>query len=89
MGFGKGTSLEKVYDMLSGMTAQQISKSKSTTFKALNHIIGKFGKENAGFTPDGYSYELRTILASQIIELKRNAILRDGMNPDIRKILGI
>lgn len=89
MGFGKGTSLEKVYDMLSGMTAQQISKSKSTTFKALNHIIGKFGKENAGFTPDGYSYELRTMLASQIVELKRNAILRDGMNPDIRKILGI
>jgi len=53
--------------------------------------VGKFGKDGTGFTADGYSNELRTILAEQIEALKKPnaAALRDKMNPDIRKILDI
>ena len=91
MGYKDGTTLKFLYDMLGGMTAAQIASSKSTTFKMINHIIGKFGKDGSGFTPDGYSYELRSLLADQIEALKKPnaAALRDKMNPDIRKILDI
>ena len=91
MGFGKGTTLDFIYTMLGGMTAAQIASSKSTTFKMINHIIGKFGKDGLGFTPEGYSNELRAMLADKIADLKKPnaAALRDKMNPDIRKILGI
>ena len=91
MGFGDGTTLDFIYTMLGGMTASQIASSKSTTFKVINHIVGRFGKEGTGFTTDGYSNELRVMLADQIDALKKpnSAALRDKMNPDIRKILGI
>ncbi len=90
-GFEDGTTLQFLYTMLGGMTAAQISSSKSTTFKMINHIIGKFGKDGEGFTTDGYSIELRNLLADQIQALKapNAAALRDKMNPDIRKILGV
>jgi hypothetical protein len=91
MGYENGSTLKFVYDMLGGMTAKQIATSKSTTFKMLNHILGKFGKDSSGFTTDGYSIELRNVLADQIESLKKPnaAALRDAMNPDIRKILGV
>ena len=91
MGYKDGTTLKFVYDMLAGMTAKQISTSKSTTFKMLNHIVGKFGKEGAGFTATGYSIELRHLLKDQREALMKPnaAALRDSMNPDIRKILGL
>jgi hypothetical protein len=91
MGYENGSTLKFIYDMLAGMTAKQIATSKSTTFKMLNHIVGVYGRQGLGFTPDGYSLELRSLLSAQIAALNEPnaAALRDSMNPDIRKILGV
>lgn len=91
MGYENGSTLKFIYDMLAGMTAKQIATSKSTTFKMLNHIVGVYGRQGLGFTPDGYSLELRSLLSAQIAALNEAnaAALRDAMNPDIRKILGV
>ena len=89
-GRDKDSLLEFTYSMLEGFNARMIAQSQGALFRVFNDTLGNYGKEEMGFTPDGYSKELRAILESLIEALKSEigTALRESADPEVRKILG-
>lgn len=96
----KQSATKWVYDQLVGMTPQQLAGQKSTAVKIYNAILGLFGHDgqydeesNSGFDADGNSIELREFMKKRIAGIKskkgNGSTLRNKMNPDVKKILGI
>lgn len=87
----KDSLLEFTYSMLKGFSAVMIAESQGALFRVFNDTLGNYGKEEMGFTSDGYSKELRSILEPQIKALKYfelGTILLESTDPEVREILG-